>query len=196
MTKEESPFIEILILAPATFLLIGLVYMWKCNYGWKENFQESRALSELNKIRESKEYALFSTYISSSHFDIGMLYWAFGGATLLLQMDYNQIYALVPPTASLALGALYSMVFNKSLTGIPGVTGPPLAQKLLILATAAALVANLVYVEVEKTFVAKQEYWGVCSAQILIPHVLGAWHRRKGWIRNIREYKYKMSPSD
>ena len=80
MSKDESPFVEVLILAPSAFLLIGLMYMWRCKYAWKENFQESQALSELNKVRESKEYALFSAYISSGNFDVGMLYWSLGGA--------------------------------------------------------------------------------------------------------------------
>jgi len=192
MSKEESPFVEILILAPSAFLLIGLMYMWRCKYAWKENFQESRALSELNKVRESKEYALFSTYISSGNFDVGMLYWSLGGVTLLLQMQYNAVYALVPPMTSLAVGVFYSMIFQRSLTGIPGVTGPPLAQRLLILATAIILLMNLIYCEVNKSFVAKPEYWYVTVGMIVVPQVLAFYHRMGGWIQHNREYRYKM----
>jgi len=192
MSKEESPFVEILILAPSAFLLIGLMYMWRCKYAWKENFQESRALSELNKVRESKEYALFSTYISSGNFDVGMLYWSLGGVTLLLQMQYNAVYALVPPMTSLAVGVFYSMIFQRSLTGIPGVTGPPLAQRLLILATAIILLMNLIYCEVNKSFVAKPEYWYVTVGMIVVPQLLAFYHRLGGWIQHNREYRYKM----
>ena len=181
-----------MILAPSAFLLIGLMYMWRCKYAWKENFQESRALSELNKVRESKEYALFSTYISSGNFDVGMLYWSLGGVTLLLQMQYNAVYALVPPMTSLAVGVFYSMIFQRSLTGIPGVTGPPLAQRLLILATAIILLMNLIYCEVNKSFVAKPEYWYVTVGMIVVPQLLAFYHRLGGWIQHNREYKYKM----
>jgi hypothetical protein len=192
MSKEDSPFVEILILAPSAFLLIGLTYMWRCKYAWKENFQESPALSELNKVRESKEYALFSAYISSGNFDVGMLYWSLGGVTLLLQMQYNVVYALVPPMTSLAVGVFYSMIFQRSLTGIPGVTGPPLAQRLLILATAIILLMNVIYCEVNKSFVAKPEYWYVTVGMIVVPQLLAFYHRMSGWIRHNREYRYKM----
>jgi hypothetical protein len=192
MSKDESPFVEVLILAPSAFLLIGLMYMWRCKYAWKENFQESQALSELNKVRESKEYALFSAYISSGNFDVGMLYWSLGGAVLLLQMQYNAVYALVPPMTSLAFGVFYSMIFQRSLTGIPGVTGPPLAQRLLILATSIVLMMNMIYCEVNKSFVAKAEYWYVTGALIVIPQLLAFYHRMGGWIQHNREYRYKM----
>jgi hypothetical protein len=192
MSKEDSPFVEILILAPSAFLLIGLMYMWRCKYAWKENFQESRALAELNKVRESKEYALFSAYISSGNFDVGMLYWSLGGVTLLLQMQYNAVYALVPPMTSLAVGVFYSMIFQRSLTGIPGVTGPPLAQRLLILATAIVLLMNMIYCEVNKSFVAKPEYWYVTVGMIVVPQLLAFYHRIGGWIQHNREYRYKM----
>lgn len=189
---EDSPFAEVLILAPSAFMLIGLMYMWRCKYAWKENFQESQALSELNKVRESKEYALFSAYISSGNFDIGMLYWALGGITLLLQMKYNAVYALVPAMTSLAVGVFYSMIFQRSLTGIPGVTGPPLAQRLLILVVSIILLANLIWCEVKGIFVATNEYWGVLAGQILIPQMLAFYHRMGGWIQHNREYRYKM----
>ena len=192
MSKDESPFVEVLILAPSAFLLIGLMYMWRCKYAWKENFQESQALSELNKVRESKEYALFSAYISSGNFDVGMLYWSLGGAVLLLQMQYNAVYALVPPMTSLAFGVFYSMIFQRSLTGIPGVTGPPLAQRLLILATSIVLLMNMIYCEVNKSFVAKAEYWYVTGALVVIPQLLAFYHRMGGWIQHNREYRYKM----
>ena len=192
MSKDESPFVDVLILAPSVFLLIGLIYMWRCKYAWKENFQESPALSELNRVREAKEYALFAAYISSGYFDIGMLYWSLGGATLLLQMKYNAVYALVPPMTSLAIGVFYSMIFQKSLTGIPGITGPPLMQRLLILATSIVLLMNMIYCEVKKTFVAQAEYWYVSAGMIVIPQAVAFYHRMSGWIQHNRDYRYKM----
>ena len=192
MSKDESPFVDVLILAPSVFLLIGLIYMWRCKYAWKENFQESPALSELNRVREAKEYALFAAYISSGYFDIGMLYWSLGGVTLLLQMKYNAVYALVPPMTSLAIGVFYSMIFQKSLTGIPGVTGPPLMQRLLILATSIVLLMNMIYCEVKKTFVAQAEYWYVSAGMIVIPQAVAFYHRMSGWIQHNRDYRYKM----
>ena len=192
MSKDESPFVDVLILAPSVFLLVGLIYMWRCKYAWKENFQESPALSELNRVREAKEYALFAAYISSGYFDIGMLYWSLGGATLLLQMKYNAVYALVPPMTSLAIGVFYSMIFQKSLTGIPGVTGPPLMQRLLILATSIVLLMNMIYCEVKKTFVAQAEYWYVSAGMIVIPQAVAFYHRMSGWIQHNRDYRYKM----
>ena len=192
MSKDESPFVDVLILAPSVFLLIGLIYMWRCKYAWKENFQESPALSELNRVREAKEYALFAAYISSGYFDIGMLYWSLGGVTLLLQMKYNAVYALVPPMTSLAIGVFYSMIFQKSLTGIPGVTGPPLMQRLLILATSIVLLMNMIYCEVKKTFVAQAEYWYVSAGMIVIPQAVAFYHRISGWIQHNRDYRYKM----
>ena len=192
MSKDESPFVDVLILAPSVFLLIGLIYMWRCKYAWKENFQESPALSELNRVREAKEYALFAAYISSGYFDIGMLYWSLGGATLLLQMKYNAVYALVPPMTSLAIGVFYSMIFQKSLTGIPGITGPPLMQRLLILATSIVLLMNMIYCEVKKTFVAQAEYWYVSAGMIVIPQAMAFYHRMSGWIQHNRDYRYKM----
>ena len=192
MSKDESPFVDVLILAPSVFLLIGLIYMWRCKYAWKENFQESPALSELNRVREAKEYALFAAYISSGYFDIGMLYWSLGGATLLLQMKYNAVYALVPPMTSLAIGVFYSMIFQKSLTGIPGITGPPLMQRLLILATSIVLLMNMIYCEAKKTFVAQAEYWYVSAGMIVIPQAVAFYHRMSGWIQHNRDYRYKM----
>ncbi len=192
MSKDESPFVDVLILAPSVFLLIGLIYMWRCKYTWKENFQESPALSELNRVREAKEYALFAAYISSGYFDIGMLYWSLGGATLLLQMKYNAVYALVPPMTSLAIGVFYSMIFQKSLTGIPGITGPPLMQRLLILATSIVLLMNMIYCEAKKTFVAQAEYWYVSAGMIVIPQAVAFYHRMSGWIQHNRDYRYKM----
>ena len=41
-------------------------------------------MSELNRVREAKEYALFAAYISSGYFDIGMLYWSLGGADFVV----------------------------------------------------------------------------------------------------------------
>ena len=192
VSKDESPFVDVLILVPSVFLLIGLIYMWRCKYAWKENFQESPALSELNRVREAKEYALFAAYISSGYFDIGMLYWSLGGATLLLQMEYNAVYALVPSMTSLAIGVFYSMIFQKSLTGIPGVTGPPLMQRLLILATSIVLLMNMIYCEVKKTFVAQAEYWYVSAGMIVIPQAVAFYHRMSGWIQHNRDYRYKM----
>ena len=141
-------------ISASVFLLIGLIFP-QCDVTRKENFQESPALSELNRGERRKNTHCLP-HISSGT-DIGMLYWSLGGATLLLQMKYNAV-CLVPPMTSLRHWSVLFNDFPKVVDGYPGITGPPLMQRIDF-SDVDSFADEHDLLRSEEDFVAQAEYW-------------------------------------
>ena len=157
--------------------IVGLAFMGKC----KALYAQSAELPAFKGVAFSPEVGgLFGHFT----FILGALAWIIGMINLGLALGLSPVLAVTPGFTSLVTILLYMFFKKQGITGVPGITGPPLPARVI-----NGLIALLLNLNVVLTLITGGMSGGdffklvfVYALATGVPHVLAAKARGAGWM--------------
>ena len=172
--------------AGAGMSLPGLVFMLNCRKLWTSIFEQDffrKAVGSGDSLVKSEAFVHWAAMLSHMAFILGALAFALGTTALGLALALPPALALLAGLSGI-MGQLFYMVVNAhSPMGLPGISGPPVPARVVLVVIELALIANAVsgfasglYAGVDTKTLA-----GLCAYSLALPWLIAAKHRAKGW---------------
>jgi len=160
--------------AGALMGLPGIIFMVKNKH------TVSNAMTEAGFTGENSDmFALACYYL----YLVGMVLWALSclmiGLTIELPAALSACAAVAGP-----ITILFWMAINKtSITGIPGIMGPPLPARVVLMVIGITLHVNAIMhgVDGSDSSSAWIKFFALYFASLAVPHLIGFKHRKDGW---------------
>ena len=155
------------------FALIGLVFMGKAAApgGYKEPFGQ---LACMKNVACAAEVGGLMAHL---FFMLGMLAWSWGCTNIGLCLGLAPVVAVTPGATAMFSALLYMGVGGNGITGVPGLTGPPVPARVIVGTVALLLNANLF-----SQGAPSAEASALYAVAVAVPHLLAAKHRAAGWL--------------
>ena len=133
----------------------------------------------LEKSVNDEALALAAYYL----FLVGMVVFELGTLALSLTLGITPVLAIAAGTAG-AISILLTMAITKhSITGIPGITGPPMPARVMLILMGVILTVNTILHFVDGDIDGSEwiKFGGVYLMSLVIPHGIAFKHRKEGW---------------
>ena len=173
-----APFNSVALWCSVPVALVGFIFMAKC----KVVFVEAFSLPAFKGVGAAPEVGGLLTHFA---FILGMVAWCgFGMTSLALALGLPPAAAITPGFTGLVSVLAYMAAVGSGITGVPGITGPPMPARVINGAIAIVLNVNVVCLVAEGDVSggALGALAAVYALAVGVPHALGAKHRSAGWM--------------
>jgi len=157
----------------AAMALPGLIFMAKNTETVGNAIKESKLESAVNP----KMLGIASYYL----FLAGMILFALGGVILGLAIELPPALAVPAGLAGPLTVLGYMAIMKESITGIPGIMGPPLPARIALIVIGLVINANVIVHAIDgedDPWIAFGVLYLVCLS---VPHLVALKHRKAGW---------------
>ena len=111
---------------------------------------------------------------------LGVVAFAWGITNLGLAIGYEPVLAITSGFTGLFRTFVTMGVTGAGITGVPGLTGPPMPARIIMTIVTLVLTANLVMTVLEGEV--PVSFYAVYGFAIVFPQAIGAKHRSDGWM--------------
>ena len=156
-------------------ILIGTVFMLTAK---KQVVDGIGNLDVLKDISLAPEMGGLMVHV---FFMLGVVAFCWGITNLGLALGYEPVLAVTIGFTSLFGTFVFMMAAKTGITGVPGLSGPPMPARIIMSLVSIILTVNLVMTAMDDDDV-PMSYWLVYVFAIAWPQAIGFKHRSDGWM--------------